>query len=270
MSETNRIKEILDLCIERIRNGESVEDVLASYPDDREQLEPLLQLAESLQEVPRLEPRDSAFCRSLFATGVAFASMKPKRGRAERFRSTLAWAASFLVVAMLGIYTTVAFAKASQPGDLLYPIKLAAEKVSLIVVRDPEGRAELRIALSENRLREIVASAGEGQVNKTVLLAMLEEAHRALDNIEEIPEIRREILVAKVGYLSGFQQNALKALVPSVPASEASILNTAIETCDQRWQWCCGKKQNNGGDCSSPQRSREEWRMMCPNKGSCN
>ena len=44
-TQDEHLDYILDRCIERIASGESVSSCLASYPDDREELEPLLRIA---------------------------------------------------------------------------------------------------------------------------------------------------------------------------------------------------------------------------------
>ncbi len=55
--KTNLTK-ILDECIEQIRNGETIENCLAQYPDVREKLEPLLEIARSIPSLPAVTPSD--------------------------------------------------------------------------------------------------------------------------------------------------------------------------------------------------------------------
>lgn len=51
---------ILEICLERIANGETPQACLADYPDDAEALRPLLTTAHRLHTLPRHQPRDSA------------------------------------------------------------------------------------------------------------------------------------------------------------------------------------------------------------------
>ncbi len=53
-----RLARILDECLARISQGETVEQCLADYPDERRQLEPLLDVALSVSAIPRAAPSD--------------------------------------------------------------------------------------------------------------------------------------------------------------------------------------------------------------------
>ena len=54
----DRLARILDECITRIGKGETIEQCLADYPDERGQLKPLLDVAFSVSAVPRVTPSD--------------------------------------------------------------------------------------------------------------------------------------------------------------------------------------------------------------------
>ncbi|UCD08084.1 MAG: FecR domain-containing protein [Dehalococcoidales bacterium] len=49
---------ILDECLKLVVKGESIEDVLAAYPDEREDLEPLLRTALDISFLPKIEPSE--------------------------------------------------------------------------------------------------------------------------------------------------------------------------------------------------------------------
>ncbi|MFC1946839.1 FecR domain-containing protein, partial [Chloroflexota bacterium] len=49
-------ENILDECIKLVLNGESIESVLAEYPDVREDIEPLLRTALDISHLPKIEP----------------------------------------------------------------------------------------------------------------------------------------------------------------------------------------------------------------------
>lgn len=53
---SKKLSKILDECIARMRNGETIDDVLAGYPDVREYIEPLLRIAQKVAEVPSVSP----------------------------------------------------------------------------------------------------------------------------------------------------------------------------------------------------------------------
>jgi hypothetical protein len=53
---SNEVLTILEICLERIRRGETIEQCLADYPDYRIELEPILKTALALKAVPRASP----------------------------------------------------------------------------------------------------------------------------------------------------------------------------------------------------------------------
>jgi hypothetical protein len=54
----DRIEIVLDECLERLRQGESVEQCLARYPEQAAELEPLLRVAMASQKASlAVEPR---------------------------------------------------------------------------------------------------------------------------------------------------------------------------------------------------------------------
>ena len=58
MEIRNRLSKILEECLSRIRNGESIDVCLDDYPDVREQLEPMLRTALSVSKMPRIMASD--------------------------------------------------------------------------------------------------------------------------------------------------------------------------------------------------------------------
>jgi hypothetical protein len=59
------------------------------------------------------------------------------------------------LVLTLGLGTTAAASQDARPGDLLFPVDRALEQARLALTRNDEKRAELHIALAEERLEEL-------------------------------------------------------------------------------------------------------------------
>ncbi len=264
MNDRNAIEDILDDCLARLKRGEDREKVLASYPEHREELEPLLRLAGELEHLPRVEPREKAVHRTLFQLGEETARMKLVSRPSYKARVWLARAAVLLLSFGLVGYGAVSLAEASLPGQFLYPLKLITEQVRLNLVRTPGGQAELRIALSEKRLQEVVSSAERGRVDQAVLDAMLREAAAALDNIEQIPPYQQEAIMGRLGSLSGRQQKVLESLKPKVPPQDRPLFDTAIRTCNQRWRWMHQRENMEPSRRPEPRQVIRQWRQMCP------
>jgi hypothetical protein len=58
MKMGNKAAKILDECLARINEGESVESCLASYPKMRDEISPSLQLAQSVSSIPKISPSE--------------------------------------------------------------------------------------------------------------------------------------------------------------------------------------------------------------------
>ena len=57
MKKRKEFDNILDECFERLIKGETIEQCLASYPEQAAELEPLLQTAQVTKKATAVEPR---------------------------------------------------------------------------------------------------------------------------------------------------------------------------------------------------------------------
>ncbi len=88
-----------------------------------------------------------------------------------------------LVLVFLGGFTTIGIAHASQPGDLLYGLKLKTEKLQLAISLSDESRAELQEEFIEARFHEQAQVKNlEDIQNRT---KPIDNAIDKLENIEE-------------------------------------------------------------------------------------
>ena len=167
-TQDEHLDYILDRCIERIASGESVSSCLASYPDDREELEPLLRVAAvTVRAVSAVEANQVAKARGLRMLNDAVAD------RTARRRSFFGWltalrppAAGSLVakpllagVAVLLVVSGLAFgadraAADSVPGDPLYWVKTSRENISLMMPKSDAARAQEHARLAKERSDE--------------------------------------------------------------------------------------------------------------------
>ena len=103
-----QINVLLDQCIDRINDGESLEVCLASHPEDAHELEPLLQVLCDAKTTCSTMPRPTAIAdtRNRLHAAVAEADMVPQetQRRFPFFGSLRIWAAlsTALVLALIG------------------------------------------------------------------------------------------------------------------------------------------------------------------------
>ena len=170
----------LDDCLKLLREGASVEDCLARYPDHADDLLPLVSLASAVRGVPT--PRPDADAVEIHRTQMLDAveqsaarknAHKPAalgwiwrlaRGAHSRpvLRAALTLAAILLLVGLAAGSLFVS-ATDSLPGQALYPLKRFGEKIQLSVTLDPVAREQLRIEHRLERQREVRQVLDTGQ-----------------------------------------------------------------------------------------------------------
>ena len=179
MEETKEFNNILDECLEQLLvRGETVEQCLASYPEQADELEPLLQTALATKKALAIQPRPEFRARARYQFGSALREVKPKR----RFFS-LGWqprwamALSVVFITLLAGGGTVAAAGGSMPDSPLYPVKLATEQVWLTLTPSNMGRAELHAKLADRRVAEIIYMADKGDAQQVEVIAQRLDNH---------------------------------------------------------------------------------------------
>lgn len=235
-----KIEIILDECIDQIRAGSSIDNVLVNYPDQADELRKLLGISQDLEALP-----DPALSVEGLMTAITQQISKPTRTQERRqailsifFRpALLRFAASIMVVFLLG-WGTVAASSDAVPGNFMYPVKRFAEKIDLMLSLNDKDEAELRITFSERRLSEALKTYQQGGgINDELLLQMLEEAKQALNHALALTPDERSYLVSRVGYLTAHQKNVLETVKHTANPQEQADLEPISELCGRRMQW---------------------------------
>lgn len=237
-----KLEDILDICLARIRQGVSVEDCLKGYPESADKLKGLLQLAKGIRNVPKPVPAKEGIASCLVRLGEALASRK-RTSIFQKFRwiyspqPALARAFVLVIILIFISWGTVNLSAHSIPGDLLYPVKLITEKVKFFLTVTPQGKVELRLTFSKERLQELVKDLeGKKELNTRLLRAMLDEATLALEGISNLPEAERRVYISRLEHLSAYHKDILENLKVQVPSSQRKELDNAIQMCEDRMQ----------------------------------
>jgi len=165
MKKSRKFNNILDECLERLLvNDETVEQCLRSYPEQADELEPLLQTALATKKVSAIQPRPEFRAEARYQFRSALQAVEPKR-RLPFFGWQPQWATVVAVVLVLLLAggSTVAAAGNSMPDNPLYPVKLATEQARLTLTPSSLGKAELYAKLADKRVAEIVHMANKGK-----------------------------------------------------------------------------------------------------------
>ncbi len=165
MRKSKKFDNILDECLERLLvKGETIEQCLASYPEQATELEPLLQAALAAKKVLAIQPRPEFRARARYQFRSALREVKTKRGpRFFGWQPRWATAVAIVLILLLAGGGTVAAAGNSMPDGALYPVKLATEQVRLKLTPSELGKAQLYANFADKRVLEIARMAKKGK-----------------------------------------------------------------------------------------------------------
>src|SRR5512136_263424 len=141
--------------LDALAQGESVERILARYPQEAAQLRPLLETAAGLPAL-RLEPSEAARMQSrqkFMAQADLLRRTKPRKTMGFLPRLATGFIAATLVAGVLGT-GAVAASGSALPGDPLYGLKRTVEAVQLNAASSPTKRQELQREFEQRRREE--------------------------------------------------------------------------------------------------------------------
>lgn len=245
----SRLEKVFNTCLKKLGEGIPVDQALENYPEYKEEVKELLAIAKMIENasLPRL--RDEAVDSCLTRVHNAISLQKKPIWTAGLLRwqwarlfefPSAAWAKALalVVVAFFVSWASINVSADTLPGDFFYSIKLANEKIRLILCTDDQKKAELRLMYSTVRMRELVRCLDEkGEFNPHVLTAMLDETALVTDNISRLPKERAADYYLKLERHCAYQRDVLVSLNSRVPAYQKQALNEAIQLCHHRMEW---------------------------------
>lgn len=167
MNKKNTFDNILDECLERLINGETIEACLADYPEHAAELEPLLRTVMDARKAAAIEPRPEFRDRAGYDFQTAIRDMESeKSGFLRWFPRWATVVTSVVIVILLAATGTVAASTNSLPDEPLYQVKLATEAVRLTFSPSALGKAELYAKFADKRVEEIIRMADKGKVKQ--------------------------------------------------------------------------------------------------------
>lgn len=196
---TEGFEGILDECIDRLRRGESLEQCLERYPEQAAELEPLLRVALAAHKASSVEPRPEFKAQARYQIQSVLRTRERKRpSRRVPFLGWLPrWATAILVAVFVFLMAgggTVAAASDSMPGDILYPVKMATERVQIAFTFSDGGKAELHAKFAGRRAEEVARMAERGDVDWVEALTL-----RLDDHLRRVGELAAMIKQAEPG-----------------------------------------------------------------------
>lgn len=254
-----KIDEILDKLIAEVREGKSPDDCLREYPEHADELKPLLYLASSIDALPRPEPDAEAVDVALRKTRAFLKETSTPKAFSLRsiflLRSVIVRVfAVVLLILALGV-TTVMLSANSLPGDTLYPVKIATERVQLFLTTDTKGKAKLHVVYADKRTDEFASLlTPEVRINKDLLAEMLYETELAIDCAELLDKETAAEIIDQVAECSKHQMEVLQEARHCACEGDIAVIEEAIKECLNQHKCieCIKNPDTSNGHCPCP------------------
>jgi hypothetical protein len=170
-----KILDALEVCLQALEKGETLEAVLGRYPHLVADLRPRLEAAQAArlvrtgsgQAANRLPIPQTAQSRSRSRVLAAAARLRESRtprlqmGRTLRVVYVTLVVVAFIALSGNGLLTASA---SSLPGDILYPLKRMVENTQITFASNPTQRKELLDEFNQRRVQEAETLIWEGRV----------------------------------------------------------------------------------------------------------
>ncbi len=192
--------DFLDRAVSQLGQNQSTADIIDIYPEQAEEIRPLLQAVDALQiarstNQPTAESlRDD---RNDFLAGITELQLLPVspspigrlKGWISQKAALLSLASSnqpmevrkmsilalkvalIFIVAFGSLGGTLAAATDSLPGAFVYPIKISLEKARLAFAKDLDEQATMHLEFAQERVQEMVRLADKDHAPEEELLA---------------------------------------------------------------------------------------------------
>ncbi len=152
-----RLPDALENCLQRMDQGESLDSVLALYPELAARLRPLLETAMRARSAGRESLPQAVLVRQI-SRGLALAA-DLRQGKNRRLLQRRFWRPAVTILAVIAILVMsskglLTASAHSIPGDTLYPLKRSLESTQLHLVSDPAKRQVLEQEFDERRVDE--------------------------------------------------------------------------------------------------------------------
>jgi hypothetical protein len=225
----------LNTCLEGLLTGSmTLDECLKKYPEQAQELAPLLQTALSVEHAVDIEPAPEAKAHGRYNLQLKMAETgKHYRTSYRSWQPRWAIAVmSALLVLVMGSGTVWA-ADSSMPGTPLYEVKIVTENVRLSMTGSAVAKAKLYAAFAERRVEELGYIAEKGNVKSAQVEKIAERYNHYVTQIDALPLNGDDDMMTAAGLLkgSGMAESANTSgvmLAPAVaPVTGADTTTTA-------------------------------------------
>lgn len=235
-TSSNKFDGVLELCLNQMQSGQTLETCLRQYSEWADRLEPLLRAAQMVTAMPK--PAMSIGSREVLARQLQ-AEMRARpvtrpshayslrRSRFNWLRPVAILAALALMFSMVGA-GTVAASAVSLPGDVLYPVKRWSESVSITFTSDTNARAQLHLDWAQRRLFEFEQLDEHGIVDQTLLADADAEMQNAIILSASLADVPHNHVLNRVVAVNTTAMDVVNRVRAHAPQAAAYGLETAL------------------------------------------
>jgi len=188
MSE--RLYDAFEVCLSALATGVDLETCLALYPDLADELRPALKTAQSARLAAQAEVPATAMNRSRARLLTHAGELRSKRktfSLAGAFPRLALASLAVLLVFFLSFSGLATVSAKALPGDGLYPVKLAAENISLRLAPSGVARQQLADDYQQRRTEEVRSLLASGLVRNISLEGVIDEVSPEQLIVQGIP-----------------------------------------------------------------------------------
>ena len=191
---SQKMEDILNSCLERMLEGESIEDCLKDYHWQASELEPLLktsfallQKSAAIQPAPEFKARVySQLQERLHAKREAAQKKAEKKTVVSIWHRRWAMAMTTVLVVFLAGAGTIMASTDALPDEPLYAVKMATESARISLASSDEALAKLHIQFAERRMVEIAEVARQGKCDEIAGLTEQVSNHLSAVHVVEL------------------------------------------------------------------------------------
>jgi len=172
MNTSDVNSQIFEDCLTLLDQGEALDEILQRYPQQAAELRPMLAAAGQLHQEFTAIPVPAAaqnISRAKFMKAASIAQADQRSSKAK-WLFWLPWISIrqvrlspymratvmlFLIFSFIGAFGAVRVSARAIPGDVLYPVKRAAEQTQLLLAQGPDQKLRLEKSFDAERLNEI-------------------------------------------------------------------------------------------------------------------
>ena len=191
------LEAILDDCLIRLQQGESVGDCLDRYPQQAAELKPMLAAAARLRVLSAQRLAADRRLAGKRALRQAFAAQS-ERVRPAAWTGWFSWLKAPVAVGMAALLLFVVAAAsavaASRPGDPTYPARVVIERAATWPLRGNQ-RVAAELAVAERRLADVQRA---GRADPIALGALVSSDETAASVAETLPPTERAAVAERI------------------------------------------------------------------------